>query len=55
MLELAEQLKKDGLSDEQVQLALATIMDWLEATYPVAAVVFQTWLKENAPVTPGAV
>ena len=54
MLELAKQLKNNGLTNEQVQLTLETIKDWLEATYPVAAVVFQTSLKETT-VNSGAV
>lgn len=45
--ELKEQLKSDGLAEEQVESVLNTTVEWLYSEYPVMAAVVDIWLKAN--------
>ena len=45
--ELIQQLKTNGLNDEQVTSILNLTLDWLYNEYPVMAAVVDIWLKSN--------
>ena len=48
MEELVEQMKLNGLSEEQAENSILTISDWLNEYYPVAGVLVSSWIKADS-------
>ncbi|MDB5251064.1 MAG: hypothetical protein JWP27_233 [Flaviaesturariibacter sp.] len=48
MNDLISRLVQEGISEDKAQVALATIIDWVQEHYPVAGKLADTWVRNSS-------
>jgi hypothetical protein len=48
MNDLISRLVEEGISPDKAEVALSTVIDWVQEHYPVAGALADTWVRNNS-------